>query len=144
VASGAEVTLPFYRGLLAECLVLDLRPTEALVLVDEALAAVHQHGERHCAPDLHRLRGQLLLAVGGADAHVQAADCWQRGLAEARAMQLPGLALRCATALARLGAGQGRSAEAARLLDELLPVVAAGGASPDTAEAEALRTALAQ
>ncbi|OYU93333.1 MAG: hypothetical protein CFE45_20970 [Burkholderiales bacterium PBB5] len=144
VASGAEVTLPFYRGLLAECLALDQRPAEALVLVDDALAAAHQHGERHCAPDLHRLRGQLLLAVGGADAHMQAQACWLHGLAEARAMQLPGLALRCATALARHWAGHGRPAEAARLLDEVLPAVAAGGASPDTAEAEAVRAALVQ
>ena len=135
-ATGAVVSLPFYQGLQAECLALAGRAGDALAVVDQALAAVARHGERHCAPDLQRLRGSLLWQ-GGADAD-GALAAWSSGLDEARAMQAPGLALRCALPMARHWHRQGAAARAADLLGRYLPPVLAGGASPDTRSAAAL------
>jgi predicted ATPase len=50
-------------GLLAEAEQLAGRPEEALRLLDEALAQVDLSGERYCEAELHRLRGESLLAV---------------------------------------------------------------------------------
>ncbi|MDF2739153.1 MAG: transcriptional regulator, putative ATPase, winged helix family [Actinomycetia bacterium] len=50
-------------GLLAEAEQLAGRPDEALRLLDDALALVDRGGERYCEAELHRLKGESLLAM---------------------------------------------------------------------------------
>ena len=140
-ATGAVVTRPFYAVLRAEGLAAAGRPDEALPLVAEAQALVSRHGERYFAPEVQRVMGQLLLAAGRGSA--QALPWLEDALASARALQLPGLALRAATALAPLWADAGRRAEALALLDGALATVPEGAATRDPVQARALRAALA-
>jgi DNA-binding SARP family transcriptional activator len=62
-AAGARATRPLLLGLLAEAEQLAGRPGEALGLLDDALAQVDRSGERCWEAELHRLKGESLLAV---------------------------------------------------------------------------------
>jgi tetratricopeptide (TPR) repeat protein len=61
-AAGAQHLVPWGLGLLAEAELLAGRPHEALRLLDDALARVARSGERMYEAELHRLRGEALLA----------------------------------------------------------------------------------
>ena len=159
-ASGAVVTLPFYLALQAEVLALAGRPAEALERVVQAHALVQRHGERYYEPEVLRLRGELLLQCAATPAGVAAAVmtealAWlQHGLDAAHAMQLPGMALKCALALARLvaersGADEpagpsdqaGRADQQARIATLLAPLLARlteGQETRDVQQARAL------
>jgi DNA-binding SARP family transcriptional activator len=62
-ATGARATRPLLLGLLAEAERLAGRPGEALGLLDDALAQVDRSGERSWEAELHRLKGESLLAI---------------------------------------------------------------------------------
>jgi DNA-binding SARP family transcriptional activator len=62
-ATGAQATRPLLLGLLAEAERLAGRPDQALRLLDNALAQINESGERSWEAELHRLRGESLLAV---------------------------------------------------------------------------------
>jgi class 3 adenylate cyclase/tetratricopeptide (TPR) repeat protein len=140
-ATGAVVTRPFYAVLRAEGLVLAGRPDEALPVVAEALALIGRHGERYFEPEVHRLMGQLLRDSGRGDG--QALPWLEDALAKARQLQLPGLALRSALALAPVWAAAGRHSEALALLDACLRAVTEGAGTHDVVQARSLRLALA-
>jgi DNA-binding SARP family transcriptional activator len=61
--SGSPATRPLLMGLLAEAEHLAGRPREALHVLDAALAQMDRTGQRHAEAELHRLRGQALLAL---------------------------------------------------------------------------------
>jgi predicted ATPase len=61
--SGSQATRPLLMGLLAEAEQLAGRPEEALHVLDAALAQTDRTGQRHAEAELHRLRGQALLAL---------------------------------------------------------------------------------
>jgi predicted ATPase len=62
-ATGSQAARPQMLGLLAEAEQLAGRPEEALRLLDDALNQANRTGERYCEAELHRLRGESLLAV---------------------------------------------------------------------------------
>ncbi len=135
-ASGAVVTRPFHLALLAEGLALAGQPDEALAHLDDALALVERSGERFYAPELLRLKGVLWLQAGRPDG--QAAGWLHGGLALAQDGQMNGLALRCATSVARLLAGQGRPGDAMRTLAGPLARISEGQQTQDPRHASAL------
>jgi DNA-binding SARP family transcriptional activator len=61
-AGGAQHLVPWGLSLLAEAELLAGQPNEALRLLDDALARVARSGERMYEAELHRLRGETLLA----------------------------------------------------------------------------------
>jgi predicted ATPase/DNA-binding winged helix-turn-helix (wHTH) protein len=81
-ALGSEEFKTYFLGLLAETLTNAGQPAAALDVVAEALAAVERSGERFYAAELHRLRGELLLATGHDRAAV--AGCFETALDIAR------------------------------------------------------------
>jgi predicted ATPase/DNA-binding winged helix-turn-helix (wHTH) protein len=81
-ALGSEDFKTYFLGLLAETLTRAGQPGAALDVVAEALAAVERSGERFYAAELHRLRGELLLATGHDRAAV--AGCFETALEIAR------------------------------------------------------------
>lgn len=141
-ATGAVVTRPFYAVLRAEGLALAGRPDEALPLMAEAHALIGRHGERYFEPEVHRVMGALLLQSGrGAG---EALPWLEDALTTARALQLPGLALRAALALAPVWAQGGRRQEAVALLDEALGAVSEGAGTADVVRGRGLRGVLSR
>jgi DNA-binding SARP family transcriptional activator/predicted ATPase len=63
-ATGAELRLPFYYGLLAEACCLNGQPREALANLANAFAFQSKNGETWSAPELHRIHGDVLLHSG--------------------------------------------------------------------------------
>ena len=114
-ATGAEIKVPYYLGLLAAAETRTGRAPEASPLLAEALARVERTGERWFEAELHRLQGEALLAVSPDDCGAAEA-CFHRALAVAERQGAKWWELRAATSLARLRRDQGRRAEARDLL----------------------------
>ena len=135
-ATGAVVTLPFYLALQAEGLALAGQTALAQDRVEQALALIARHGERYYQPELLRLKGVLLLQAG---APAEAAEPWlQQSLACAQALQMSGLALKSAIALAGLQAATGRRAAAIDGLQAALVALDQGQNTRDPQQALAL------
>lgn len=141
-ATGAVVTRPFYAVLRAEGLAQAGRPDEALPLMAEAHALIGRHGERYFEPEVQRVMGLLLLQCGRGAA--EALPWLEDALRTARELQLPGLMLRAALALAPVWAEGGRRSEALALLDEALAAVSEGAGTRDVVQGRHLRSRLAQ
>ena len=65
-ATGAELRLPFYYGLLAEVCGMAGQIGEALANVASGFAFQSKNGEMWSAPELHRIHGDVLLRSGDA------------------------------------------------------------------------------
>ena len=135
-ASGARLRLPYYFGLLAQACGRAGRAAEGLVAVDEGMAASRAHNERWWDAELHRLRGELLLA-GGADAD-EAQAALGRAIEIARTQKARALELRAATSLSRLWRAKRRTHDARRLLQDLYSWFTEGFDTKDLREAKAL------
>ena len=135
-ASGARLRLPYYLGLLAQVCSRAGRADDGLAAVDEGMAASREHNERWWDAELHRVRGELLLA-GGADED-EAEAAYLRALEIARTQQARALELRAATSLARLWRTQGRADDARLLLQNLYSWFTEGLDTMDLLEAKAL------
>jgi len=61
-ATGAELALPYYLSMLADACTQTTRFAEAHTALDEALSLVEKNDERFQEAELHRLKGELLLA----------------------------------------------------------------------------------
>jgi predicted ATPase len=104
-SAGVQVTRPLLLGLLAEAEQLAGRPDEALRPLDDALAQVNRSGEGYCEAELHRLRGESLLAVSPPQtAEAEAAFATSIGVARRQGAKL--LEDRATTSLDRLRAAQ--------------------------------------
>ena len=132
-ATGAEFQLPHLMTALAEA----IEPEDGLAIISDALAFVETTGERYYEPELHRLRGELLLAISG-DNEPDAERCFQRALEVARSQQAKSLELRAAMSLCRLWQGQGKQTEARPLLTEIYNWFNEGFETADLKEARAL------
>ena len=139
VATGAAVTQPLYLVLRAEGLALAGRPDEGLALVHQAQGLIDRHGEHCHAPEVHRLRGELLRQCGRPAAEVEP---WlQAGLRCAQRLQLHGMALKSGIALARLWRDGGQPQRAADLLTQQLSSLSEGHQTRDLQQAQQLLAA---
>jgi len=103
--TGAQATRPLLLGLLAEAEQLAGRPAEALRLLDDALAQASRSGERYCEAELHRLKGESLVA--GSPPQAAAAEAaFRTSVAVARRQGAKLLEGRAAASLGRLRAAQ--------------------------------------
>jgi DNA-binding SARP family transcriptional activator len=80
-ATGAELRLPFYYGLLAEACDLADQPGDALANVASGFAFQSKNGEMWSAPELHRIHGDVLMRTGDAGA---ARASYQRAIESAQ------------------------------------------------------------
>ena len=135
-ASGARLRLPYYLGLLAQVCGRAGRAEDGLAAIDEGMAASRAHNERWWDAELHRVRGELLLA-GGADAH-DAEAAYVRAIEVARTQQARALELRAATSLARLRSTQSGADDSRRLLQNLYSWFTEGFDTPDLQAARSL------
>ncbi len=136
-ASGAELGRPYFLALVAEGCGKMGPVEEGLTLLAEALAAVHNTGERWCEVELYRLKGELLLARSGED-HGEAEACFRQALETARRQGAKSLELRAAMSLSRLWQQQGKGDEARELLAPIYGWFTEGFDTADLQEAKVL------
>ena len=103
-----------YAALLAETLTEAGRLEESMQVIDGALKFAARTGDRHYEPELHRLRGELLLKRQGDP--VAAENCFRQTIGLARAQDAKGWELRGAMSLAQLLAARGDPGGAAEVL----------------------------
>jgi predicted ATPase len=141
-ATGAELGQPYVLALLAEAYGKVGQADEGLRMGAEALAVVQNNGERFYEAELHRLRGELLLAQSPSN-HMEADACFHQALNVARRQQAKSLELRAAMSLSRLWQRQGKHKEAHDLLAPIYGWFTEGFDTADLREAKALLEELA-
>jgi class 3 adenylate cyclase/predicted ATPase len=114
---------------------------EGLAAVEEAFAMMRTGGEQFCLPEIHRVKGELLLARSPNDRDaVEAA--FGEALSVAGALQAKLLELRAAVSMARLWRDQGKVQQARELLVPVYGWFTEGFDTRDLKEAKALLGAL--
>jgi predicted ATPase len=100
----------------ARSLLLLDRGSDADAAITEAVRICESTGERWCLPELHRLRGEILLNQKGCRSVDAAVEAYQHALSLARDQQALAWELRAAFSLARLRSQQNCASEARALL----------------------------
>jgi predicted ATPase len=108
--TGSKFHVPYRLARAAEAHLIAGKTDDGLRLIDEADG---DSGDVWFAPELDRLRGELLFKVGDGE---EAESCLRRALDAAHAQQARLLELRAATSLAKLLEARGRRTEAEGLV----------------------------
>ena len=133
--TGSGLMTPQLCIMLAEAQLRAGRPGEALASVSRGLRYVDESQEHVHEPELHRLRGEIMIAQGGSSAGEASLN---RAIQIAQAQQAKMLELRAAVSLAKLHRDRGRTAEAAALLQPLYEWFQEGRDLPELVEARAI------
>jgi predicted ATPase len=141
--AGADIGRPDLLCQLAEVCMKAGRLDDALSAVNEALAAVDKQEDRYYEPEIHRVKGEVLLRQDHSNLG-QAAECFRKAIEIARKQSGKSLELRATTSLARLLAEQGRRNEARTMLAEIYNWFTEGFDTADLKEAKALLDELSQ
>ena len=137
-ARGRTVRWNGYCGaLLAEAYRGTGRIVEGLKVATDTLTNVQQTDCRYYEAELHRIKGELLLAQVAADEQ-QAEACFQNAIKIARSQSAKSLELRAAMSLSRLQQRQGKKEEARTLLSETYGWFTEGFDTADLKEAKVL------
>jgi predicted ATPase len=136
-ATGSELFSPYFLALLADAYGQADQAADGLSLLADALDGVERTGVRWIEAELHRLRGELQLALPKPD-QSDADACFGRALAVSREQQAKFWKLRAATSLARLWRDQGKRAEACDLLAPVFGWFTEGFDTPDLKDAKGL------
>jgi predicted ATPase len=152
--SGARLWRPHYVGLLAQGLARADRAGEALTNVDAALTLVDHTGESWCAAELHRVRGELLIAQASgetgpglskstptklpASVATDVERCFREALAIARQQHARSWELRAVTSLARFHRRQDRRRDGGPILQATYDWFTEGHETADLAAARAV------
>ena len=112
-ASGAVFQRSYHLALLAEVLRAEGSQEEGLEALQEAVDLVETSGERFYEAEIHRLKGELLLAAP-AEASTAAEACFHKAIEIARAQKARSWELRAATSLARLWQRPGQAGRGPR------------------------------
>jgi predicted ATPase len=134
---GSKVWHPDFLTLLAEACLYVGRHDQALAAINKALDFVRDSGERWWEAEIHRLRGELLLAWSSGNLG-EAEECFRRALTTAHDQSARSLELRAATSLARLWGEQSKRAEAHALLAPIYGWFTEGFETADLKGAKAL------
>jgi predicted ATPase len=111
---------------------------KGLRLLAEALTVIDRTGERWWEAEVHRLKGELLLAQGGTRQKAVEAEAYFRHALEVAQQQAKSLELRAAMSVSRLWQRQGRCAAAYHLLAEIYGWFTEGFDTVDLQEAKTL------
>lgn len=139
-ATGAEIKVPYYLGLLAEAHRRAKRPADGIKLLDEALELVERTDERWYEAELYRLMAETLITKSDK----RDAERWLCGALRTAQKQDARLwELRAGTSLARLWRDQGKRTDAHDLLAPIYRCFTEGLDTADLKEAAALLAELA-
>lgn len=134
-ATGAEIKVPYYLGLLAEAHRRAHRTADGISLLNEALELVERTDERWYEAELYRLMAEALIT--NLDRHD--AERWLgRALRTAQKQDVKFWELRAGTSLARLWRDQGKRSAARDLLAPIYGSFTEGFDTGDLKEAAAL------
>jgi predicted ATPase len=140
--TGSTLWEPFYLGFMARACDGMGQVDEALELLVEALHIAAETGERHFDAELHRLRGECLVAHRPREPG-EAEVSFRRAVQVAQQQNARMWELRASTSLARLWRDQGKRTEARDLLAPIYGWFTEGFDTPDLKEAKALLGELA-
>ena len=140
-ATGAEVRVPSYLGLLGDAYAQSARFADAHKALNEGLAVAEKNDDRCHEAELYRLKGELLLAASRDT--TAAEDYFRLAIETARRQQSKGWELRATMSLARLWQRQGRRDEARDALAAIYGTYTEGFTTPDLVDAKALVETLA-
>ncbi len=121
---------PAFHVALAEGLMKTGEVDEAAAAIDAGLVLSETFGETLNVPELLRVRGEIWLQTRPPD-RVAAERAFQLSLQQAKAQSALSFELRSATRLARLWAGQGKTSDAADLLEAVYRRFAEGFQTTD-------------
>ena len=135
--AGAEIGRTDRLSHLAEMCMKAGHLDDAFSIVGEALAAVDRQEERYYEPDIHRVRGEVLLRQDSSNIP-QAEECFRGAIEIAHKQSGKSLELRAATSLARLLRDTDRGDEARTTLAEIYNWFTEGFDTADLKDAKAL------
>jgi predicted ATPase len=135
---GTEVGATGCLVLLAEAAWVTGRRAEALGAVEAGLAVAELRQQHTSDGELHRLRGDLVLADEDGGGEEEAEGCFVRALETSRQQHATMFELRAAMSFGRLLRRRGRAAEARTLLDGVYRRFSEGFETPDLCDARAL------
>jgi predicted ATPase len=133
-AAGQETYRVYYTGVLADMCRSAGRLDDGLRFVDKAIAAAAQ--DHWCLAELHRIKGELMLACG--ELAVAVEPCFETAITIAREQSAKSWELRAAVSHARLLRSHGRSNEGKELLKPIYDWFTEGFGIPDLKDAKAL------
>jgi predicted ATPase len=139
-AVGTEIAHPYYFGLFGEACTRAGRFEEALQAIHRGLAIAQKNDERWTEAELHRLKGELVLAESADEAGAEV--CFRQAIDVARRQQSRGWELRATLSLARLWQRQGRRGDACAVLAAVYGMYTEGFTLPDLVDAGELLKAL--
>jgi predicted ATPase len=140
-ATGAEVRVPSYLGMLGDAYTQLGRFDDAHKALDEGHAVAEKNDDRCFEAELHRLQGELLLAESP-DRMSDAEACFRRAIETAQGQQSKGWELRATTSLSRLCHKYGRSDEARAALAAVYGTYTEGFTISDLVDARGLLESL--
>ena len=135
-AAGQELLRPFYTGVLADMCRAAGRLDDGLRLVNKALELANTLDSHWGLAEAHRIKGELLLARGEAEAAVE--PCFETAIGIARRQGARSWELRAAISFARFRQSQGRAADAKEQLAPVYGWFTEGFDTRDLKEAKAL------
>ena len=135
-AAGSEYISDRYFAFIATALGRLSRFDEALGIVDESFGFIERTGQQYYAAELHRLKGELLLAQDSSN--VQAEQSFCAAIEIARKQHAKSWELRATTSLARMLAKQGKRDKARSMLAEIYNWFTEGFDTADLKDAKAL------
>jgi predicted ATPase len=134
--SGARLRLPYFLALLGDACLRAHDAERGLHVLDEAMAAAREGSEQWWDAELHRLRGEMLVARGSDAGEADAS--YRRACEIAQAQDAKSLELRAATSRLRLWRNSPRAPELKRLLAQTLDSFSEGLDTPDLVAARVL------
>ena len=137
LALGVHLNTPYFMTLLARAYQRAGRIAQGLQVLDEAQQSIEARGERWWEAEVHRLRGQILLARSRDDA-ADAEACFQQALDIARSQCARSLELRALTSLASLEERLGAAAVVRSQLKECYAQFTEGFDTTDLRQARRL------
>jgi predicted ATPase len=141
-AAGFEVAAAYHLALIASALGSKGQFDQALRTIDESLQIIERTGQRNCQAEVHRLKGELLLAHHPADG-AQAEKSFRTAIEIARKQHAKSWELRATTSLARLLSKQRKHDKARTMLAEIYGWFTEGFDTADLKDAKTLLEKLA-
>jgi predicted ATPase len=136
-STGARLALPLLLAELAMALAARGRAGEGEAMLDEGARELEATGQHCFGPELHRVRGELLVH-GARDRRAEAEGWLGHALAAAREQKARSWELRAATSLAQAWADRGERRKAQDLLAPICGWFTEGFDTPDLRDARAL------